>query len=70
MICFTFQPDMACTESSPRKQSTFDPPKKKRKRDHHDEEPKITKETLLKVLEGVEKRDYETRARDAARTIK
>jgi hypothetical protein len=54
MICFKFQPDMACTESSPRKQSTFDTPKKKRKRDHHDEEPKITKETLLKVLEGVE----------------
>ncbi len=45
---------MACTESSPRKQSIFDTPKKKRKRDHHDEEPKITKETLLKVLEGVE----------------
>jgi gas vesicle protein len=44
---------MACKESSPRKQSIFEPPKKKRKR-YHAEQPKITKETLLKALEDVE----------------
>jgi hypothetical protein len=45
---------MACRKSSPRKQSTHEPPKKRGKSHHCDGSPKPTKETLLDALKGVE----------------
>ncbi len=43
---------MACKEPSSRKQSSFEPPEKEKKQ--CEEQPKITRETLLEALEEVE----------------
>ncbi|CAB3995452.1 Hypothetical predicted protein [Paramuricea clavata] len=45
---------MARAESCPKKQFTFEPLEKKKIKHHDDEQPKVTKETLLKVLADIE----------------